>query len=201
MISFCVTSKDRYSLFVKCIQSLCASIPEGLQSELIVADWGSTDRTITRWLPKLTAGTSIDLTCCIINRKRTFSRGYGLNLAARYARYPVLFFIDTDMLFYANIIHDAVKYTDRDIAYFPICWSYTKPDHSAGRWRVNGKGITAVTRKTYIKAGKWDEFEQWGSEDKLFYNRVQKITKIERTNKKGLYHQWHPPSMTPNTVR
>ena len=91
----------------------------------------------------------------------------------------------------------AMKALDAGSAYFPICWSYSNPRHTAGRWRVNGKGIVAVTKKVYQNAGRWPEIHQWGSEDRMFFDSVAKLVPIVRQNEKGLYHLWHEPSSTP----
>jgi hypothetical protein len=189
MISFCVTSKDRCSLFANSIRSLVSSVRG--PAELIVADWQS--RSGLTWLPRMLTGTNITYTLLQLPHDEPFSRGRGLNSAAVHARYPCLFFIDTDMLFCSDVFDKARHFTQMGAAYFPICWSYTKPDHSAGRWRDNGKGIVALPRKTYETAQKWDEYQQWGAEDRHFFDRVQTLVPINRTHTKGLYHQWHLP--------
>jgi hypothetical protein len=187
MISFCVTSKDRSVLFYRCVQSLLASTD--VPAELIVADWGSHDRL--GWLPRMIQGTCLDYTLLQLPSTEPFSRGRGLNSAARVARYSCLFFIDTDMIFCSAVVRQALDAVRAGSAYFPICWSYTQSDHSAGRWRDNGKGIVAVPRHVYRLVNEWDEYQQWGSEDVKFYQRVSACAPIIRARTNGLFHQWH----------
>jgi hypothetical protein len=193
MISFCVTSKDRCSLFANCVQSLASSVD--VPAELVVTDWASRSRL--SWLP---AVSNLPYTLVQLPAGEPFSRGRGLNTAARYARYPILFFIDTDMLFCSAVVRQAITIAQSGAAYFPICWSYTKPDHSAGRWRDNGKGIVALCRKKYELAQQWDEYQQWGSEDVNFYERVSRYARIDRIRTTGLYHQWHVPSCSTDAM-
>ena len=195
MLSICVTSKNRHALFARCLRQLLACNVRGC--ELVVADWGSTDCDMASWLRREVQHAPIDLTTVQLPADMRFSRGMGLNHAASVAQHDRLFFIDTDMLIPQTVLDNAVMALDSGFAYFPICWSYTNAQHTAGRWRVNGKGISAVTKKVYHDAGRWPEIHQWGSEDRMFFDAVAKLVPITRQNEKGLFHQWHEPSSTP----
>ena len=195
MFSFCVTSRNRHALFARCLRQLASCNVRGC--ELVVADWGSTDCNMTAWLHEELQRVPMDLTTIQLPGDMQFSRGAGLNRAAAAAQHDLLFFIDTDMLIPQSVLDNAEKALADGSAYFPICWSYGNPQHSTGRWRVNGKGIAAVTKDVYRKAGHWPEIYQWGSEDRMFFDAVAKLVPIVRQNEKGLYHQWHEPSSTP----
>lgn len=190
MFSICVTVKNRHRLFARCVHQLAACDLRGC--ELVVADWGSTDCPDTRWLSHALENTGITLTTVRLPGDVTFSRGMGLNRAVRPAMHDSLFFIDTDMLIPQSVFEHAKAALSAGKAYFPICWSYTDAKHTKGRWRVNGRGVCAVSRQIYHAAGRWPEIMQWGSEDKLFYEAVAKLVPIVRNNEEGLYHQWHP---------
>jgi hypothetical protein len=206
MMSFCVTSKDRYSLFANCVDQLKSSVDKAIKAtpsnellkhiELVVADWYSKDVPVLRWLPAKLQDSCITTHVVYIPRNEPFSRGRGLNIAAAQARFNTLFFIDTDMLIPHTVILNAAAAVHRGRAYFPICWSYRDPRHKNGRWRVNGKGVVAVGRRTYEAANKWDELTQWGTEDVRFYERTANLVRIDRYQCPGLFHQWHTPSST-----
>jgi hypothetical protein len=100
--------------------------------------------------------------------------------------------MDTDMLFTTKILQHAVDAVRAHEAYFPICWTFDMPDHTKGHWRINGHGITAVSRSVYLAVNKWDEYKQWGSEDLHFFERVSKLVPIKRDREVELRHQWHP---------
>ena len=192
MFSICVTSKNRHALFARCIAQIASCRLDGC--ELVVADWGSTDCADARWLSRALEHAKMDVTTICLPGDVLFSRGVGLNRAANTAQHDDLFFIDTDMLIPQSVFDRAREVLRSGSAYFPICWSYSDPGHTKGRWRVNGKGIAAVTRDVWRKAGGWPEFHQWGSEDRMFYDAVQKLVPVVRENTKGLFHQWHTPS-------
>lgn len=201
MLSVCLTTRNRTSIYhnnkehpllPRCIDCLdYAAQKLAVPVELIISDWGSTDRPIN-WVIKRLAPTSIDLTIVHMPADAVFSRGEGLNVAAHWARYPVLFFLDTDMLFTASILEHAISAVKANKAYFPICWTFDMPSHAKGHWRINGHGITAVSRTMYLAANKWDEYKQWGGEDLHFFNRIGKLAPIDRNKEVELRHQWHP---------
>lgn len=196
MMSICVTVKNRYPLFRRCIAQLVECRLD--DAELVVADWSSTDCDVAGWLKQALAHANMDMTLVKLPGDVVFSRGEGLNRAAGVAQHDNLFFIDTDMLMARSVFERAEEVLKAGGAYFPVCWSYTNPEQTKGRWRVNGKGIAAVTRKVWRAAGKWPELHQWGSEDQMFHAAVAKLAPIVRENTKGLFHQWHTPS---NSIR
>src|SRR5215510_8347818 len=102
MLSICTTIKNRSRvtvegrellLFPRCVESIRASVGRELPCELVVADWGSDDWPLDEWLP----GAASPIPVRIIQLDGTFSRGRGLNAAARAARGDLYFFADSDV--------------------------------------------------------------------------------------------------------
>lgn len=201
MLSICVTIKNRaavshnskvhplFTRFIECY--ILATKHLTVPTELIISDWGSTDKPIG-WTVQRLANTSDSLTIVRMPGDAPFSRGEGLNVCARWARYPVLFFMDADMIFTYKVLQHALDAARVHKAYFPICWSFNDAAHTRGSWRVNGHGIVAVSDDIYHQANKWDEYKQWGSEDLHFFERTSKLVPIVRNKETELRHQWHP---------
>src|SRR4051794_22976017 len=102
-LSICVTVKNRsrvrvadheLRLFPDCIESIARATSRQTPVELVVADWESDDWPLNEWLPQAIADTPTRL----ISMTGTFSRGRGLNAAARASDGALLFFLDADML-------------------------------------------------------------------------------------------------------
>ena len=49
-------------------------------------------------------------------------------------------------------------------------------------------------KKTFLAAGGIPEFQNWGGEDEILYDKVAQISRVERFKHAGLDHQWHPIS-------
>ena len=190
MISLCITCRNRATLLERCLRTLL--LPTPYARELVLTDWSSTDRPPLQWIPQL-LDAQLPATYIFMDHA-PFSRGRGLNVAARRAMYPFLFFLDTDMLVEPQVIEAAVRACAQGHAYFPICYSYTQPQSIGGYWRKEGFGITAMPRDLYEAAGGWDEFQHWGGEDIRMHERVARLAPVERAQQPGLHHQWHPPS-------
>lgn len=198
MISICITVKDRTRVpagdrmlrpFVHSIESLtraAATTP----CELIVTDWQSRDVPVLSWLPRAVG--AMPLTTVRL-APDPFSRGYGLNQAARWAGGETLFFLDADILLTSQVLCAAEKATAAGRAFFPICYSYDNVGHTRGHWRQEGYGLLAVSRDMFTRVGGWDVFTQWGGEDRRMVQRIRAAgIEIERMQCDGLYHQWHP---------
>ena len=209
MLSICLTVRNRAHIlhnsklhplltrFIECFELATKQFPVPI--ELVISDWGSTDRPIG-WVARRLAQTPIDLTIVCMPATAPFSRGAGLNATATWSRYPVLLFMDTDMIFTSKVLQHAVDTVQARKAYFPVCWTFDMPNHTKGHWRVNGHGITAVSRAVYLQANKWDEYKQWGNEDLHFFERVSRLVPVVRNHEVELRHQWHPQLNTQTRI-
>lgn len=196
MLSVCVTCKERSR--VETPQGKLLLFPNFAQSltyatklfpfpvELVVSDFGSTDYPLEEWLPQTFHPANI------VKGEGKFNRGKGLNLAAKNAQYPNLCFLDTDMLVGPAFLALGMLHLKMKQAFFPICWSYSDPEHKEGWWRKTGKGINFVTREMYNRVGGWKEKQSWGREDDYFMDRIALSQRIARYNCPELFHQWHP---------
>lgn len=197
MISICVTVKNRsrvtagqseLRLFPKCVQSIVEATQHVQDVELLVTDWESTDWPLSEWLPQAAA----PLPARVITLKGTFSRGRGLNEAARYAAGHDLLFTDADMLLCETLIVSGRRYLLEGKAFFPMVYTFNEPEHRTGWWRDKGYGNCMVTRLTFDRAGGWPEYEMWGKEDEEFFGKISAIVPVVREEVPGFYHQWHP---------
>ena len=216
MISICCTVRNRtivhsqhgdLHLFRDCVESLKSACKD-IEWELVITDWKSTD-TDYKWLPENHKLITID--------KDGFSRGYGLNLAAENASHNNLYFTDTDMLINSGFIQRCIDTCNRKQAYFPVCWSVAEKDRhrsqsyvgsgslpnkrwngrvGATGWRTTGRGMCAMNKQIWEKAGKWPEYWKWGREDGDFCRNIMKHYKVIRNNDNGLVHCWHPAMRT-----
>lgn len=200
MVSICITVKNRskveangytLNLFPNCIQSIVESVPGNIACEIVVSDWGSDDWPLDSWVKNK----AFPLQVQIIPLEGAFSRGRGLNEAARFAKSDYLFFLDADMLVSSEIITAGIKYLDENKAFFPIVYSFYDSMHQDGWWRKEGFGNCMVTKKMFNEAGRWPDYKAWGKEDNDFYSKIGSVTEIVREAVPGFYHQWHPDDL------
>jgi len=191
VISLCVTVLNRHTLFQNCVRSLLPCLDRrqaaGCECELVVCEWVGNQPAVSTWLP----GSAI-----VCQAAGPFSRGRGLNEAAVVARGDQLFFIDADMLIEPQVVIDAREACLAGAAFFPVCWSRGAPGKTNGWWRDEGHGIVAMPRALFEVVGPWDEFTQWGGEDRKLFERARGACEIRRTRYWGLQHQWHPLQST-----
>jgi len=176
MISICITVKNRSRvqvgehelyLFPNCVRSIVESVGEDLPCELVVADWHSDDWPLEEWLEDACYPIPVK----IIQVDGSFSRGRGLNVAARVAAGEALLFLDADMLLDATVLVRGLQCLRDRQAFFPIVLSYLDAEH---------------------KSGGWPDYDSWGLEDTHFYERIASHVEIVREQAPGLRHQWHP---------
>lgn len=200
MLSICITVKNRSKvdaeghtlyLFPNCIQSIITSIPPGIPCEIVVTDWFSDDWPLETWLRK----TIYPVPVQIIQQDGHFSRGKGLNEAAKHAKGNYLFFLDADMLVSHEVIANGLRYLDENKAYFPVVFSFDHIDHISGRWIHEGFGNCMVTKGMLHAALGWPEYLAWGKEDNDFYSKIKCLTEVVREEVPGFYHQWHPDDL------
>ena len=196
VLSICTTIKNRsrleidgreIRLFPRCVASIREAL-KGVRGELVVADWGSEDWPLDEWLPAAASPVPVRT----IRLEGTFSRGTGLNAAARAARGEVLFFADTDALVTAEVLHRGIEHAGSGKAYFPIIFAYDSPQHSTGRWCEGGFGHCFIAKAAFEEAGGWPEYRSWGQEDKELWRVISARMPVVREKAAGFHHQWHP---------
>ena len=197
MLSICTTIKNRsrltvdgreLCLFPRCVESIRASVGQDLPCELVVADWHSDDWPLDRWLPEAASPIPVR----IIQLDGIFSRGRGLNAAARAATWDLFFFADTDALLCRKVIRSGVEHGRNGKAYFPILYSYDSIHETTGRSCDGGFGHCCIRKDSFESAGGWPEYSSWGREDKEFWATVSARSPAVREKVAGFYHQWHP---------
>lgn len=198
MLSICLTVKNRSRLQVNghtlhllpnCLKSVSSSVPKGMECELVITDWKSDDWPLNEWLDHTVTGLPVKH---VMLEGDHFSRGRGLNEAAKAAKGDVLFFVDADSLLNADVIRNGLRYVQEGRAYFPICYSFSDPDHRTGWWRDAGYGNCMVSRSMFETVKGWPEYYKWGKEDDDFKDRLSENYEIAREEVPGFYHQWHP---------
>lgn len=200
MLSICITVKNRSKvdaeghtlyLFPNCIHSILASIPPGTPCEIVVTDWRSDDLPLETWL----ANAAYPVPVRIIQQEGHFSRGKGLNEAAKQARGNYLFFLDADLLISYDVIENGLRCLGENKAYFPVVFSFEDIDQIKGWWRHEGFGNCMVTKQMFTATPGWPEYPAWGKEDIDFYSNIKSLSDVVREEVSGFYHQWHPDDL------
>lgn len=186
-------------LFENNLNSLLNLIQSTDVWQLVVVDFNSTDVNMGDFLKeKFTKAAKSNFTYTLHTLDDDkFCKGKGLNTASDLAKYENLLFLDADMLIKKkNLFNYGYKFLKQGKAYFPICMSYTSPQHVKATLRRSGKGNVFIT-KTLMNTSKWGEYEKWGAEDTNFYNifKKQKLT-VRNNVDKTFFHQWHPTNIT-----
>jgi len=167
---------------------------------VIIIDYESTDVNVSHIAHQILDG---HIRFVVETQKGQFSRGTGLHLAAEIAKergHDSLFFCDADMYFTKHHIFDQAKQAlEKDKIYFPICFSFTQPDHLKGFWRDTGYGMMFIKTETYCSVERWQHNISWGEEDNLMHRNF-KPEQILRSRAFGYFHQWHPNSIVFKTL-
>lgn len=197
VLSICIAVKNRSRVAVdghnlmllpNCIQSIASAAGSNLACEIVVADWNSDDWPLEEWLLEAAA----PLPAKIISLDGTFSRGRGLNAAARSACGGTLFFLDADMLVSPRSIEAGTDAVSSGKAFFPVVFAYDSPEHRGGWWREYGYGNCMLSRQSFEATTGWPELRSWGAEDRQFRAKVASVQEVVRNRVPGLFHQWHP---------
>lgn len=160
--------------------------------EMVVADFGSDDWPLEKWLPHYMYPFRVR----IIQVDGPFSVGKAWNVAAEHARADRFWFLDTDMLVRRPVMSRGIACLVRGMAYFPICWSWSTPDHSGpGEWRRYGCGNVFMTRKHWERFGPRKEFVTHGKSDEMLLAEFQKAGLAVRERDPDFWHQWHPNTL------
>lgn len=181
-------SIKKLQLFPECMLSLGRAL-QGIPSEVIVSDFNSADCLPEKWLKPRMGDTTVRL--LKIADDKPFSRGTGLNIAAQNARYHLLFFTDTDMLFEKCFFKRALDILASGYAFFPVCYAQRTLFSRQGFWLMHGFG-NAMLSRTRWEQFPIPEYNRWGGEDDRFYFEISKRAPVMRCRCAGIYHQWHP---------
>jgi glycosyltransferase involved in cell wall biosynthesis len=202
-ISFVITLKNRtrftvehegreltLTLLENNLRGLLSLVQPTDKWEIVIVDFGSSDVDLAAWFPTLPQSPHVSYT--LVNAEGPFNRGRGLNIGKQAAAHPVVFFFDADMLIRTRRLFDDIErlvVLERKVL-FPICWSYSNPEHTEGWKRVWGLG-NVVQRKSSVLP--YIEKDSWGKEDYLNYAKFCiKGTAVRTYYGEEYVHQWHP---------
>jgi len=197
ILSVCIAVKNRsrlvhnhriLDLFPRTVRSLSNVAEEIGPIELVIADYGSTDWPLDKWLRS-----GGKLLVKIVNVEGDFSRGEGLNIAARHACSDRLFLTDADVVVHSSAIERGLNSLSQGITRFPI-FKHTNQHGQEDRWEDFTKGLAFVMRDRLVECGGVPEFRSWGGEDDLFFESMKAKYPVQRERDEGLIHQWHPES-------
>ena len=167
-----------------------SDVPAEYKVELSITDWRSDDWPLEEWIYEKAGDLPVVLNH--INDEY-FSRGKGLNIAAKNSRGTKLFFCDADILTPREFIKFALS---DNRCLFPICMDEKTGWAGVMGGSIYGYGICVLTKDIFDKIGPWPEWTSWGGEDNVMWNRANKglrsAREIWRNKFEGLIHQWHP---------
>ncbi|MCG8650963.1 MAG: glycosyltransferase family 2 protein [Pirellulales bacterium] len=196
ILSVCVALKNRsrirhqqrkLELFPRCVESLAQAARDIGAVELIVADFQSQDWPLGQWLERA-AG---DLLLRVLHLDGEFSRGQGLNQAARQATGDCLLLLDADMLVTADLLARGIDAVKQGRAFFPI-FLRLDPNGNPQSAAAASYGNAFVSRDLFQSVGGVPEFRSWGGEDDVFHDRIRQRVPVLREPVTGFQHQWHP---------
>jgi glycosyltransferase involved in cell wall biosynthesis len=177
-------------LFENNIRSLINLIQPSDEWEYIIVDFESTDVNMTEFVETLPKKDNLKFR--IITLKEHFDKGYGLNIGIQYASHDIVFFSDADMMIKSRELFDDIEnfVVKQDKVLFPICWSYSNPQHTSGWKRDSGKGNVVQQKHTVVP---YTRNKTWGGEDDINYYHYSENKQAYRTFYGENYvHQWHP---------
>ena len=202
ILSICITVKDRSKVTWAKMDETLTLLPDSIHSigkhfskrdkvEIVITDWASTDWPLEDWMPKICKNPYK-----IINiDKEGFSKGYGVNLAAKYAMGDTLFLMDADMILNNRaVVGKGMDVVNHGGVYFPIPKYIVNKD---GGFRYTcGVGNCFIDREMFFDLGGIPEYWRYGFEDSDFYKMVeQKGIKVVSGPTTALIHPYHPQSL------
>ncbi|MDA1055356.1 MAG: glycosyltransferase [Planctomycetota bacterium] len=180
--------EQELELFPNCVRWLKAASETVGPLELVVADFQSDDWPLDEWLHQEATAT---FQIRVVTADGPFSRGRGLNIAARHATASRLFFCDADILVGPDSLLRGLAALKAGKAAFPICL-YVNHDGAPAFWQSFGAGLAFVDKGVWEAVNGIPEFTSWGGEDDLFRLAVLRQVEERRECDSGLRHQWHP---------
>jgi hypothetical protein len=201
LISVCVALKNRsrvpseagiLELFPKCVRGL-AQLHEAVGPiELVIADFHSDDWTLEDWLEREAGAMKVHR----LEMDGQFSRGRGMNAAVEAAESSQILIYDADMLMDETAFITGLAILaegEEGTAFFPVIQNLA-PNGNTDDWYETSFGMVFLPKETFLVAGGIPEFQNWGGEDEILYEKVAQISRVERFKLAGLNHQWHPIS-------
>ena len=204
-ISICISLKNRLGMLEGFINYMNQSVDDPSLYELVITDFHSDDCDIHKVLQQLV------IPYKVVPSDGYFSRGKGLHMSALCAQHDLMMFFDIDMAVGSPLYWAWVRRnTSPNKVIFPICYGLHKkapmliqgntknPRYSNGFWRVDGYGMAAFHRSTYLEVGGWDHrIARWGGEDNDIYWHCKQVRGLEIIRRKSLYlfHRWHPKTV------
>tara|TARA_Y100000589_G_C27171329_1_gene636843 strand:+ start:184 stop:1221 length:1038 start_codon:yes stop_codon:yes gene_type:complete len=183
--------KIKLKLLQNCVKSLSNVKKKKDIFEVILVDFLSDDYNLESLVDQYK-----NLDIKIIKVNDNFSRGKGLNIGIKNAKYSNLFLCDADMYFTGrDIFENAYKELSNNKVFFPICFTLIEPTHQIGYWREKGYGLSFVTKKD-LGDYELSEYNTFGKEDNDIWGFFNEKNKCARYRVKNYYHQWHPDSKT-----
>ena len=180
-------------LFEKCLESLFSMCTTDDRWEIVIIDFGSTDVSMKTWISM--RNSPFQCTIRLVQGEGTFSKGKGINIGVEHSSYPTLLMLDTDMEIKTRALFEDIEtnVVKNGNVFFPICYSYTNPQHTEGFKRDTGTGVYSIQRSMFRPIM---ENTSWGNEDTENYNFFLKQKKVVRMYYDEDYvHQWHPDSL------
>jgi len=198
-ISFCFTHKDRLTfnisnetlpLFMNCLSTLKnqLTILNINDYEIVISSFDNenTYQSLNIFLGELFPKEKI----IVVKRPEDeFTRGGGRQIAFDNSTGDIIAFIDCDMLFVRSVvIQRGIFHVNNNESYFPICNSMN--NDGTVWWRPTGTGNSFVPRNIASQL-QWMSKKSWGIEDGNYMQLVRNLTKVNRDNCPGWYHQFH----------
>ena len=171
------------------MRALAHALAPTFDAEIVVADWHSTDWPLAHWIHVMASPVPVR----VIPVEGDFSLGVGFNVAADNAESDRLLFLGGDMLVSAALLADGHRHLDEGTVYFPLVWSYTNPEQTAGEDRPYGRGNIFMTTAMRKQIGRWPEFKSQGKFDDAMWNWAHATEfPVKCEQRHDFFHQWHP---------
>ena len=185
MLSVCTTTKERWPHLARFLDV----IRKTGDHEIVVADWHSTD-----WpqdMPQLGISQVVQVDA------PGFSRGHGMNAAARAARGDVLLFADCDLVISGEVMARGVELAEGGSAFFPLI-EYEQSTGGDYRAWPAAYGCCFMLRDHFDRVGGFDEWWSYGYDDVDMLFRLRFLLGGKRAIREnipgGVLHPWHEDS-------
>jgi len=192
----CVTHNNKkieLKLFENNLRSLISLITPNDTWEYIIIDFNSDDVNMEEFVASLPKPNNF--TFRVIKHPGSFSKGLGLNYATQFISNPIVFFNDADMMIKTRDIFTDTEelVVKQNKVLFPVCWSFSNPEHTDGWKRDSGSGNVIQKKETVVP---YMENKKWGNEDTLNLEYFKKLNMASRPYYgKNFVHQWHPDDL------
>ena len=179
----------RVNLFNNNLKSLSGLITDDDTFEMIIMDNKSNDVVMEEFVQQYAKP---NFTIRVIkDDSEFFSKGALYNKAVQYASHRLWFFLDADMVIRGRTLFNDIetKVVKNKRVLFPICWSYSNPEHNIGRKRDTGVGNVIMFKEMFVP---YVHNKKWGKEDDLIFEHNKKLGYVARTYYGDEFiHQWH----------